>query len=293
MARIIGVYPGHQSIKLTPGETYEGSFSIVNPSDDSAEPVSYTLFVAPYSVIDDQNTPDFDSDTPYSEIQNWITLSKDSGTISSDSVEDISYSISVPSDASAGGQYCAIILRVENESNKAESGSVQISSIQQIANVIFSEIAGETSLSGGVVENKIRSFSMDSPITTSSIVKNTGNVHSDASYVMRVYPLFSDEELFDSEAIAKKVTIFPGSSYIFADTWEGTPALGIFRVTQTVTFLSDISTTSKIVFVCPAWFLITWLVFISACIAWFCSRRSARFHARKNAMSYISKKPSR
>lgn len=292
MSSIIGVFPGFQEITLTPGETYEGSFTLVNPNNDIEKSIEYTLLAAPYSVSDKTYSIDFATESSRTKISEWVSFPEKEGTISGNTTKEIKYRIDVPLDAPVGGQYGAILVRPTLHGLELSEG-LRVNAIQQVANVIYATVEGEYTYTGEIIKNKVRTFSFDSPVTATSVVRNNGNVHSEATYYMRVYHLFSDDEIYSSEDFPKKNIIIPGTSLEVADSWDGSPKLGLFRVTETVSFLDDISTSTSLVFVCPTWFVVLWAIFLCCCAGWIASRKLARLRARSNAVSYISGRPSR
>lgn len=131
-------------------------------------------------------------------------------------------------------------------------------------------------MTGSIVDAKVPSFMFTPPIRTTSVVENTGNVHADATYIMQVYPLFGDEEVYSNEEHPEVRTILPDTRRLNTLTWDGAPQLGIFRVKQTVKFLDDVKELEKLVFICPIWFLLIVLVLIFLAVFWIVSRTRGR-----------------
>lgn len=287
----IGVLPGFQEVSLVPGEIYEGTFSILNPSSEPDGLVDYRITISPFSVNGEDYSTDFLSTSNYTQMTNWIEIDEPFGSLAPEELKEIHYKINVPDNALGSGQYAALIVRIEDPS--VEKTGYTIISRNQVANIIYATIEGELERKGTIKENSIPLVFFDSPISAKSIVENTGNIHNIASYIIRVENFFSKEEVYSSSETPKINTIVPETSLSTQTTWEDTPALGIFRVTQSVSYLDEVSTYSRVVFVCPLWFLILWIVFLSSCVAWFFSRRRARKNAKKNAKDYFGPSVSR
>lgn len=283
----IGISPGFQEILLLPGKTYYGKFSIINPASNTNSKTNYEIIPVPFSVSGENYEMSFVNENDRTQMSKWIHIENNTGTLTSEEVREINYRIDVPENALSGGQYAAITVRIKNP----DSGSTghSIISRSQVAMIIYATVDGEIEANGEIIDNSIPSFFLSSPITLSSYVVNTGNVHSDVVYVVHIENLFTGEILYDTSSEPKINTVVPDSKLTSVNIWEETPALGLFRVTQSISYADNINTRTRVVFVCPTWFLIIWIVFILSCFFWFFSRRRARMIAKKNAADYIKK----
>lgn len=266
------VSPSYAEIEeMQPGKTYDGVFKVQNTG---AKEFSYAINITPYSVSDDKYTLDSETETAYTQMKDWVTLSQDSGTLASDSTEEIKYSIRIPSDAPAGGQYALINVRMI-QSDDANSGAA-ISATKQIGFRLLGDVEGNTRRTGKVTEQNIPSILFNPPISATSVVENTGNTHITASYVLQVFPLFGNEEVYTNEESPYEVTVLPETSRYNSISWDDAPHLGIFRVKQTVTIADDTQFIEKTVFLCPIWFIFIILLIIFCIVFWICSRIKSR-----------------
>lgn len=257
----IQVSPATVSIDdMKPGDTKEFKFKVQNTG---SEPFRYEIFTTPYSVINENYEQDFSSDTNYTDIAKWITFSQDGGEIQPDKQDEITATIKVPQDVPAGGQYASVMIHTLGNPTSSDGGDKSAVSItNQIGLIVYSNIAGETRKAGSIVESKIPSFLFAPPITATSVVENTGNVHAKATYILQVYPFFGSEEVYTNEEQPTTITILPETRRLNTITWDGAPQLGIFKVKQTVKFLDKTEVTEKVVFLCPIWFLLIILAII-------------------------------
>jgi len=266
------VSPSHAEIdKMQPGKTYNGVFSVQNTG---AKEFEYAINITPYSVSDDKYTLDPDTETAYTRMKDWITLSQDSGTIAPGSTEEVKYTIRIPNDAPAGGQYALINVRMVQKDDA--SAGAAITATKQIGFRLLGDIEGEVRRSGKVTEQSIPSILFNPPISATSVVENTGNTHITASYVLQVFPLFGNEEVYTNEESPYEVTVLPETSRYNSITWDDAPHLGIFRVKQTVTIADDTQYIEKTVFLCPIWFIFIILLIIFCAVFWICSRIKSR-----------------
>ena len=259
--------PPTQRIMLEAGQTYRSSMYISNPSD-SVRATKYILYVTPYGVSDENYSPIFDQENAYTQIADWITLDKTEGILQPGEKEDIGFTINVPVDAPAGGQYATIMAQDTTDLGSDQEGKgLSVSSITAIGAIVYADVDGETRKEGIILENNIPSFVFTSPLEAFSRVKNSGNVHTDAEYVLQVWPLFSDSEICTNEEEPDTKIVMPETEYVRNETCD-LPPIGIFKAKQTVRLFDEISTIEKLVIVCPLWLLFIIVFAIVMLIIW-------------------------
>lgn len=262
----IAITPTQQDFgELKPGQTYSGKFEVRNTGKQGFD---YIVEFTPYSVETESYEPNYDKITQYTDIVDWITVDSDSGSLDSDGRNEIHYQISVPEDAHGGAQAATIMVTMKGK--EASGGGVE--TVRQLGYLVFGNIDGEVIEAGNVLENKVPSFLFNPPIVGTSLVENTGNVYTRATYKLQVFPLFSDEEIYTNEEKPESSIVFPETKRYNEIKWEGAPQLGIFKVRQTVKIFDDESVTEKIVFLCPLWFLFVVILLVFLIIFWIFSR---------------------
>ena len=270
------VSPPTLDIELEPGKTSTGSFEVVN---SGLKEYSFAIGVGPYSVKNSNYEPDYDTDTVYNDIVEWISFSQTEGTVAPDDKVEITFTVDVPNDVPYGGQYATIYVEMVNplsDTDNSDSNNSNIGVNQKIGIILYSEVEGETREEGAILENRIPSILFNPPVIATSLVENTGNVHAKATYVLQVYPLFGDEEVYTNEENPTELYVLPETQRFNSISWDGAPQLGIFRVKQTVSILDDTETIEKIVFLCPIWFLFLILLILFFVIFWLFSRIRSR-----------------
>lgn len=279
------VSPVKQKISLTPGSSYTGTFKVQNVG---TQPFDYSVSATPYSVTNEQYNPDYSSVTTYSQMADWITFDKktESGTLQPGTTVDVVYRVNVPKDAPAGGQYAALM--AQTESGNAANATVAV--VHRVGMILYAAVPGETKSGGEIVKNTVNSFYFNPPLTVTSLVKNTGNIEQTAKYHVKIYPLFSNEAIFntdDAEEGAYDRDVVPETSRFNSITWEQAPAIGLFSVEQTIEFAGETSTVHKLVLICPLWLLFIIFALIFFIIFWLISRHRDRKRevARRTATS--------
>lgn len=272
MDTVMTISPPSQKIVLIPGEDFEGSIT-VSSSSTAKNGLKYSVTVGAFSLVTDKNgnvdynDVDVDTVTSYNQIMEWIELKKDKGEVEKGESDTIPFTIHVPENAPAGGQYATIIVQNDTGIDNADGQGISIESKVRFASNIFAEVTGETENKGSIVENNIPSFILSNQLSATSLVKNEGNVHTDAEYILQVWPLFSDEEIYTNAEEPEKNLVMPGTERYHAKT-VNTPSIGIFRVKQTVKIFGETSVVEKIVIICPLWLLFLILFVIIGLIIW-------------------------
>lgn len=257
--------------KMQPGETYSNSFKVRNTGKEAFD---FTISFAPYSVKNETYEADYDTETQYTEITKWISVNHDSGTVEPGYEAEITYRIDVPEDAHGGAQVGTIMVTMVDSTDDSDTSGVK--TVRRLGYVVSGNVDGDVTRTAKILENKIPSFIFDPPITVTSLVENTGNVYTNASYTLQVFPLFGDEEVYTTEENPDLKVIFPETKRYSEISWEGAPALGIFRVKQTIKIFDEVSEVEKLVFLCPLWFIAIILLLIFLIIFWIIGRIRGR-----------------
>lgn len=268
------VSPPYQKIILIPGETYSGAISVFN-SNNSTRALKYAVEVGSFSqkrsegkdAKDDYGSMDHVSKSSYNQIIDWIKLGKTGGSLEPGASEDITYTIEVPEDAPGGGQYATILVVDNTTSGLPGEGNIGIDQSFQFASIIYAEVAGTTREEGVIVDNTMPSFLLNGPLTAESMVKNNGNVHTDAEYTFQVWPLFSDEEICTNEENPETSLILPETERYHSQSCD-LPSVGIFRAKQVVKLFGETSIVERTVIICPLWLLFLILFVVIAIVIW-------------------------
>ena len=252
------VTPMSQRVALEAGKTFEGSISVINPND-STDDLTYKAYVAPYSVVGDGYEADLTTDSKFNQIKEWITIENPTGTIAPNNTGEIKFKIKVPSTAPAGGQYAAIIVTRDDATQKSDNG-VAVKDIFEMASLIYANVNGETIHKGEVLSNEIPGFVASAPITVSALISNEGNIHENATVIIKATNFFTGdvivegntEDMYYSEIIMPETT-----RYVTREISEGLPLLGVVKVDQTIYYNGGTPSEKSVnVIICPIWFLL-------------------------------------
>ncbi len=259
----LAITPTQKNLEtIEPGNEYSGMFKVKNMGKETFD---FEVEFTPYSVATETYEPNYTETTKYTDIAEWITTDVEEGTVEPGAECEIHYTVKVPADTHGGAQAAAIMV-------KMAGGSEGLETVRRVGYLLYGNVDGEVIKTGKVLENKVPSFLFNPPIVGSSLVENTGNVYTRATYKLQVFPLFSDEEVYTNEETPEDNIIFPETKRYNEIKWEGAPQLGIFRVRQTVKIFDDESVTEKLVFLCPIWFLFIVILLVFLIIFWVVSR---------------------
>lgn len=279
----ISMSPPNQKIILNAGGSYTGSFRVSNSQNNEGD-FKYKVDIIPFYVNNNDYIVYEDTEN-YNQIVNWTSVSPSSGVLPLGETEQINFTIDVPSDAPAGGQYMAITVSSDSSGTKdsGENSELGLNMTQNIsmAHIVYAEIAGTTTHQGEIINANAPSFLLSGNIMGTSTIKNTGNVHGVAKYTLQVFPLFSNEEIYTNEEAPETKTILPDRTIYNETVWNDTPAVGIFNVIYTVEFEGVTQQVSKMVIKCPIWLLFIIIFAIAAIIIYFVMRAKSRKNSRK------------
>ena len=283
------VSPPYQKMILTPGESYTNSLSVFN-SANSTRDLKYRVEVGSFSqnkgeseeAKDDYGSINHINVSSYNQIMDWIELDNEGGTLAPGESAAVNYTINVPGNAPGGGQYATILVIDETTSGLSGEGNIAIDQTYQFASIIYAEVAGDTKQDGEIESNEMPSFMLNgSAFEATSMVRNNGNIHTDASYTLQVWPLFSDEEICTNEEEPDTSLILPETERYHAQTCE-LPSIGIFKAKQTVGIFGEESTVEKMIIVCPIWLLFIIFFVIAAIILWLAMQAKKRKTRKTN-----------
>jgi len=252
---------------MEPGGSYRAYVDITNPTD-ATNTLHYMVSVLPYAVVGEDYEVDFTNESDYTAISKWVTIDEPEGYVEPNNVKRVYYTINVPENAPGGGQYCALAIRNVPEEETTTQDEVRVQDVLEIASVLYAQINGEITRDGAIENNFVPYVSLTNPLTTSVYLENQGNVHQDAKITLSVYSVFTGEKVrigggeedvvLDEEEFGDNYfteLVMPETSKYVSHEIEGMPSLGVFRVSQTVSFAGVSDTNEQVVVMCPGWFI--------------------------------------
>ncbi len=263
MSEKFTVTPTSNTIDLKPGETHEGYIMVSNPQD-SKEDFDYSVEVSPYGVVGNDYKADLTTSSARTMLAQWVTIKNPTGTVKPNEKVRVEYTITVPEDAAGGGQYAALVVS-KNSNTEVTDANIGVNNVFGIASVLYAKIDGEINRSGDVLENSIPGFTTNLPVASSVMLKNDGNVHEDADIYLSIKNVLNGETVYPKDGQSGGITeeIMPGTTRYLTQNIQNISPLGIYEVKQTVQYLDSEHVTTQILVACPIWFM--FLVFVTVC----------------------------
>ena len=251
------VSPMSQRIELEPGAVYQGHIKVGNPATAKSE-LKYQINVTPLGFAGEDYDADLVTESNYTQITKWITVDEPTGTLKPNEFKEITFSINVPEDVPAGGQYASLLVSRDDETG-ASDNAVEIGNMLEMASLLYARVNGETRSEGEVLRNDIPGFVNGGPINTTIIVKNNGNIDSTMTPVVTVKNILTGEVIIDGadKNTYQSEIIMPETTRAISKELNNMPALGVVHVEQTIYYDGKpISQESKDLIICPIWFMI-------------------------------------
>lgn len=285
--RVMRVSPTEQIVELIPGTTYNDSITVSNVGRYAFK---FTLSTAPYHV-NDAYDPDFSTDNAYTALKNWISFPETEYIIAPDQSIAAEFSIAVPADVPSGGQYAAIMVEasdVYDDNGELVSASASTVQVQpRIAAVLYAHIdGGELRESAALTYHSLPGIVIGDTLSVASTIENDGNIDFYARQSLTIRNFFTGREITTPDPsssnsntasptaapLAETLILLPGTSRTSLIRWRlpdtGTFPIGLFRVTQTITFLDQTHTFERLLVVCPIWLALAILFLVALGVIW-------------------------
>lgn len=254
MANKFIVSPMSQNINLKAGDVYTGYITVANPAE-ATEDIHYKATLSPYSKSGEDYRSDFQTMSDWSRIVEWTKLENDKGVLKPNETTKVKFTIQVPENAPAGGQYLSIGVTMDASATSNSDSTIQ--NVYEMASLVLAEIEGETTHEGKIVTNSISGFVATGSPKTTVTLSNEGNVHEVATAKITVKNVFGGQEVLDTQDDKNvyDITVMPESTRTVERDLEGLPQLGIFEVKQSISYLGQESNTTTVMVICPFWFM--------------------------------------
>lgn len=265
----IQVTPVSSRVVLRPGQELEYSMVVANIGTDK---FNYSVYAAPYSVIDEDYNVSFSNETNRTQLARWIKFIKEDGTttdtykgsLEPNEKHTVNYQISVPEDVPAGGQYATIFAQTDNDNtNKDTSG---ITTVSRIGLIVYGRTNGETNEKAEITDWSVSGLLNQGPITATSKVKNEGNTDIEAKYKFTVRSIFGNTLHEDEQAY----NILPDTERRLNSEWGSNTPMGLFWVTYNVSSsaLENAREETKLVVILPIYMIVIMLILLTILIIW-------------------------
>jgi len=224
--RAITIVPPNVQKSLNPGERTEGIMKVIN---DSAEPLTFNVFVRDYIVVDTKGTPNLlppDTLNEKYSASSWLGVYPSTFTVMPHEKQILNYYLQVPLDARPGGHYAAVVYTPENAGGPSGTGA----SVQTQIGTLF-----YVSVNGDITERSIVSkifadpFSEYGPVKILTQIKNLGDLHVKPEGKVAIYDLLGRN--IGNQKLSE-FNIFPGGvARDYENTFGQKIMIGRFKAT--------------------------------------------------------------
>ena len=258
---------------VKPGEVYDREIIVTNPTDKEVE---FKFQTSSFWIEGDEYELKWGvSESQYGKIAKWTNIDQTKvHKLQAGETFKLEYDISVPKNQAGGSQHLMVSVSL---GSSGDSGFV--STEMRLNTLIYANVEGEVKLGAEIISRDIQGFSFTPNIRTDSVIKNTGNVDLDVHYKMYASSFFSGEQAFVDET---EKTLVVDSTRMFEQSWTDAPRLGIFNVTQEITYLGETHTIKSVVVICPMWLIIACVFAIVLLIVYIIYRYNFKKKHRKN-----------
>lgn len=265
-----------RSGNLEPGTTYTNRLLIENNGE---KPFDFHMTAEPYSVENITYAPIYSVKNAFTQIVNWITFNDYKSHLEPGESSEVVYTVNVPEDVPGGGQYAIIFAETDNLSSSDES----IKTTAKAGTILVARINGDTRLTGEIKKTSIPMFLLAPPVSATAMFENSGNVDADARMTLKIEKYITGELIYDGSADPLEKTILPDTTRELTVSWANVPRLGILKVTLNTEFMGDAEVKTRIVLVCPIWFMALIVLIILVIVARILARKREDARTRANS----------
>lgn len=255
------ISPASNRIELGNGEVYTGEMSVKNSTDADMD---VEMSVGSYSIENSNyGSPNYDSESKYSVIKDWIRLDKETFTLAPGESQIVTYTINTPADPPSGMQYATIFASTTPDSEIEGTGITATSRIGLVLSALMKD--GETIQQSSIQDEKIAGYQPTSPLKASFSVKNEGNVGADVTYQMTVKSAINGTEVYKSDQDSSSV--YPDSTRTFSVSWDQM-GIGFYNVELKINLDGNEHTVKQLVCTVPVWIIILVVIAILSLVAY-------------------------
>ncbi|MDB5254179.1 MAG: exported protein of unknown function [Parcubacteria group bacterium] len=209
-ARALTISPARLELSGDPGETISGEFLLINEQEDTK---TFYSSAENFEAQGETGTPTFVSSQE--GLASWIKVDPEV-TLSKAAQHKVSFSITIPKDADAGGHFAAIFLGTTPPKDKG-----QVSVGAKVGVLILLRVSGDIKEGGGITgfstENN-KTFFTSLPVRFVYRFNNSGNdrVNPTGTVVIRDTVFLTAAKL---DANSREGNVLPGSTRRFDVVW--------------------------------------------------------------------------
>lgn len=267
----LSISPTRTELRIQPGQTDKVEVSVRNVTRGAiiAKP-----FISDFESDDATGEPRLYANTDKrnsASINNFVTGLGDISLAPGES-KNLTYTVSIPSNAAPGGYYGAITYRaVPANAANPESGEVALTA--NVASLVLIEVPGDITeqIQVGSVKvlgnNKASSFFTSKPDKVAINIRNNGNSFSKPFGTVTVTNMSKKQvHNYELNNATPRGNILPKTSRTFTDELKGIDKPGRYTVTANISHGTGGEVLTQVVsfWYVPVWLIVVLLVFVAA-----------------------------
>ena len=175
----------------TPGQTWRSTVRVIN-----VNPFELRLYVTPanFEPKGEEGVPKFrpltGDPTEENTLGKWIDLESEV-IIGAEQTLEIPFTITLPTDATPGGHYAALMISTKPSEGDA---ATQVKTSQVISSLIFLRVTGDVSENSSIRSFRTSDYISGRPETTFELrIENKGNVHVQPQGEIKIFNMWGQE----------------------------------------------------------------------------------------------------
>lgn len=258
--------PTKKRYEMKAGESKQDSMKVVN---DGPRPISFIVYARPYSVINENYDPNYDSNSKNADAYKWIQFDTASYELEPGQSADISYTVRVPQNAAPGGHYGVLFAETQVTSQPSGTSIVQK---KRVGSIMYITVDGDVTTSGKLIGGTVPFFQTKAPISIKQRVQNNGNTDFVVNSTTNVSDIFGGVKFKNQ----KESAVLPETTRAIDNDWINPAWIGLYKVEQTVSFLSTSKTMTNYVLFVPVWVYLTLALLIGARVLYAVAHRKRK-----------------
>jgi hypothetical protein len=213
-------------VNVVPGQVWSSFLKVVNTN-----PTPLTVYLSVFDFRGDEKggvyfvSPPESGEAKKFYLSSWIDIPKEPIEIPPHQSKEITFTIKVPKDASAGGYYSAISVGTQPVGEQKPGTVIKIS--QQVSCLILLTVEGETVEKGWIREfSSEKSFYQKPEVKLNLVFENLGNVHLQPVGEIKIYNFLGKEKgKIEVNQRTEFGNVLPKSKRIWELEWKGEGSL--------------------------------------------------------------------
>lgn len=239
--------PPRVELSVNPGQYVQ---QVVQFKNDGDTTIYITAVTKDFIVQDTTGKPEFVTAQVSGRwsAASWMNISPSSFTVQPGAIADLVLSVNVPKDALPGGHYAGVLYQTAGQAIKLGVGTGAGSAVQQVVgSLVYLNVAGPITERAEVRTFAAPNFLEFGPVNFTTEIANMSDIHLSPQGTVTIRNMFG-KNVATLQLNPDKRNVFPGTSFVFKNTWDTKYLLGRYRADLVTTYGSGGTLTATIYF---------------------------------------------